>query len=227
MAPLNRERVHRVTSTLARGELRSPERAAPVRDLSGSRMESAGTLRVPDQRVWDSEGPGDARFRASMLKRFPSATGPLAGALGGVVVGIVDGLRAGWLVGAGSRALLASALLAGAADALLAATAGALIELVARVAAWGWRAGPARPRASSPGVLAGAGAAAGAATGVIAARQPQQSVPGRGAHRPGGRRGRRSPARRSRRRWRALLAAGRVTGARRGPAGQLSIRRRC
>src|SRR5436305_1564068 len=52
-------------------------------------------------------------------KRFPSATGPLVGALAGLVVGIADGLRAGWLVGASSGALIASAILAGAADALL------------------------------------------------------------------------------------------------------------
>jgi arylsulfatase A-like enzyme len=102
-----------------------------------------------------------------MSRRFPSATGPLVGALGGVLVGILDGLRAGWLVGASSNGLLASALLAGAADALLGATAGLLVELVSRITVWGWRAeAPAATRIVA-WVLAGAATAAAGATSVV------------------------------------------------------------
>src|SRR5438876_1192135 len=102
-----------------------------------------------------------------MSRRFPSATGPIVGALGGLLVGIFDGLRAGWLVGASSSALLASALLASAADALLGATAGLLLELVARITVWGWRAeAPAATRIVA-WVLAGAVTAAAGATSVV------------------------------------------------------------
>ncbi len=103
-----------------------------------------------------------------MPKRFPSATGPLVGALGGLLVGIVDGLRAGWLVGAGSSALVASAILAGAADALLGASAGALVEVAARITIWGWRVEAPPATRIVAWVVAGAGAAAGAATSVMA-----------------------------------------------------------
>ena len=102
-----------------------------------------------------------------MSRRFPSATGPIVGALGGVLVGIVDGVRAGWLVGASSRGLLASAILAGAADALLGATAGLLLELAARLTAWGWRAEPPAATRIVAWVVAGAGTAAAGATSVV------------------------------------------------------------
>jgi len=102
-----------------------------------------------------------------MSRRFPSATGPLVGALGGVLVGIVDGIRAGWLAGASSSALLASALLAGSADALLGATAGLLLELVARTTVWGWRVEAPAPTRIVAWVLAGAATAAAGATSVV------------------------------------------------------------
>jgi arylsulfatase A-like enzyme len=103
-----------------------------------------------------------------MSRRFPTATGPLAGALAGALVGLVDGLRAGALLGVNARALLASALLAGAADALLGALAGALLEIGARVAAWGWRGRPPLAARIAAWVVAGGGAAVGTASAVAA-----------------------------------------------------------
>jgi len=101
-----------------------------------------------------------------MSRRFPSAIGPLAGALAGALVGLADGVRAGALLGVSLPALLASGLLAGAADALLGAVAGALLELTARVAAWGWRGRPPLVARIAGWVVAGAGAALGTASAV-------------------------------------------------------------
>jgi choline-sulfatase len=109
-----------------------------------------------------------------MPKRFPSAIGPLAGALAGALIGLVDGTRAGWLVGADARALAASAVLAASADALLGALAGALVEMGARLTAWGWRP-HVRGRRGRLGIatriaafiLVGAGAAAGTRVAVV------------------------------------------------------------
>ena len=98
-----------------------------------------------------------------MPRRFPLATGPIAGALAGALVGLVDGTRAALLVGAEGRAVVASAVLAAAADALIGALGGALVELVARLAVWGRRAEA--PRAARAGAWAAAGAAAAAAAG--------------------------------------------------------------